>query len=34
VWIGLRLYARLDEKQFRAVVLWLLLASGASLIAF
>ena len=34
VWIGLRLYARLDEKQFCTVVLWLLLASGASLIAF
>ena len=34
VWLGLRLYARVDEKQFRSIVLWLLLASGATLIAF
>ncbi len=30
-WLGLRLYARVDEKQFRNIVLWLLLASGISL---
>ncbi len=33
VWLGLRSYGRLDDRQFRALVLWLLLASGASLTA-
>jgi uncharacterized membrane protein YfcA len=28
VWLGLRSYGRLDDRQFRALVLWLLLASG------
>ncbi len=31
VWLGLRSYGRLDDRQFRALVLWLLLASGATL---
>jgi uncharacterized membrane protein YfcA len=31
VWLGLRSYGRLDERQFRNLVLWLLLASGAVL---
>jgi hypothetical protein len=30
VW-GLRSYGRLDDRQFRALVLWLLLGSGATL---
>ena len=34
VWLGLKLYARVDERRFRHIVLWLLLASGATLIAF
>jgi uncharacterized membrane protein YfcA len=29
--IGLKLYARVDDRQFRAIVLWLVLASGATL---
>lgn len=32
-WLGLKLYRRMDERQFRLVVLWLLLAAGASLLA-
>jgi hypothetical protein len=31
VWFGLRSYGRLDDRQFRALVLWLLLGSGATL---
>jgi uncharacterized membrane protein YfcA len=31
-WVGLRLYGRLDEGQFRRLVLWLLLASGIVLL--
>ncbi len=33
VWLGLRSYGRLDDRQFRNLVLWLLLASGATLTA-
>ncbi len=33
VWLGLRSYGRLDDGQFRALVLWLLLASGTVLTA-
>lgn len=33
VWLGLRSYGRLDDRQFRNLVLWLLLASGAVLTA-
>jgi uncharacterized membrane protein YfcA len=29
--IGLSLYARVDDRQFRAIVLWLVLASGVTL---
>jgi uncharacterized membrane protein YfcA len=32
VWLGLRLYARVDERQFRKIVLGMLLVSGISLI--
>jgi uncharacterized membrane protein YfcA len=32
VWVGLKLYGKLDETAFRRVVLWLLLFSGASLV--
>ena len=31
-WLGFKLYGRLDEKGFRRVVLWLLMASGLLLI--
>jgi uncharacterized protein len=31
-WVGLRLYARLDEANFRKVVLGLLLISGLALV--
>jgi uncharacterized protein len=31
-WVGLRLYARLDEAGFRKVVLGLLLVSGLGLV--
>ena len=34
VWLGLRLYQRISETQFRRLVLWLLLVSGASLVFF
>ncbi len=33
VWLGLSSYGRLDDRQFRALVLWLLLASGLVLAA-
>jgi uncharacterized membrane protein YfcA len=32
VWLGLKAYSRVSEVQFRRLVLWLLLASGASLV--
>ena len=32
VWLGLKLYGRLDEAAFRKVILWLLLLSGIMLI--
>ncbi len=32
LWIGLKLYGRLDEKAFRRVILLLLLASGLTLV--
>jgi uncharacterized membrane protein YfcA len=32
VWLGLKLYNRISEAQFRRLVLWLLLASGVSLV--
>ena len=34
VWLGLRLYRRVDDRLFRRIVLWLLLGSGLTLIAF
>jgi hypothetical protein len=30
--LGLALYGRLDDAQFRRIVLWLLLASGVLLV--
>jgi hypothetical protein len=33
VWLGLKSYGRLDDRQFRKLVLWLLLASGLVLTA-
>jgi uncharacterized protein len=33
LWLGLKLYGRLDEDGFRKVVLWLLLVSGGVLLA-
>jgi uncharacterized protein len=30
--LGIRLYGRVNDRQFRAVVLWVLLVSGAVLI--
>ena len=30
-WLGHRTYGRIDDRQFRRLVLWLLLASGAAL---
>lgn len=30
-WAGLALYSRVDDRQFRTIVLWLVLASGISL---
>ncbi len=30
-WLGARTYGRIDERQFRLLVLWLLLASGVTL---
>jgi uncharacterized membrane protein YfcA len=32
VWVGLRLYGRLDDAAFRKVILWLLLLSGVTLL--
>ncbi len=32
VWLGVRLYVRINEAQFRKLILWLLLASGVSLL--
>jgi len=32
IWIGLKLYGKLDEAGFRKVILWLLLISGVSLV--
>ncbi len=32
VWLGLKAYSRVSEVQFRRLVLWLLLASGISLV--
>lgn len=31
VWLGLKCYGRVDDRQFRLIVLWLLLASGLAL---
>lgn len=31
VWLGVRAYGRVDDRQFRLLVLWLLLASGGIL---
>jgi len=31
-WIGARLYRRISEVMFRRVVLWLLIASGVTLL--
>ena len=30
VWLGLRSYGHIDERWFRGLVLWLLLASGVT----
>lgn len=32
LWVGLKLYGRLDDAAFRKVILWLLLVSGAGLL--
>lgn len=32
VWLGVKAYSRIDEMQFRKLILWVLLASGASLL--
>jgi uncharacterized membrane protein YfcA len=32
IWIGLKLYGKLDEAGFRKVILWLLLISGVALV--
>jgi uncharacterized membrane protein YfcA len=32
VWVGLKLYGKLDEAEFRKVILWLLLVAGLSLV--
>jgi uncharacterized membrane protein YfcA len=32
LWLGLNLYGRLDDAAFRRVILWLLLASGLTLV--
>ena len=31
VWLGVKAYGRVDDRQFRLIVLWLLLASGSVL---
>jgi len=33
VWLGVKVYGRVDDRQFRRIVLWLLLASGGVLVA-
>ncbi len=33
VWLGVKVYGRVDDRQFRRLVLWLLLASGSVLVA-
>jgi hypothetical protein len=33
LWVGLKLYGRLDDAAFRKVILWLLLLSGIGLLA-
>ena len=33
VWLGVKAYGRVDDRQFRRIVLWLLLTSGGVLIA-
>ena len=33
VWLGVKAYGRVDDRQFRRIVLWLLLASGGVLTA-
>lgn len=33
VWVGVKAYGRVDDRQFRRIVLWLLLASGGVLVA-
>jgi uncharacterized membrane protein YfcA len=30
-WLGLKLYAQVDDRQYRSIVLWLVLASGMAL---
>jgi uncharacterized membrane protein YfcA len=32
VWLGVKLYKRISEDQFRRLILWLLMASGISLV--
>lgn len=33
VWLGMKAYGRVDDRQFRRIVLWLLLISGMTLVA-
>ena len=33
MWVGLKLYGKLDDAAFRKVLLWLLLVSGLALVA-
>ncbi|MHA1109140.1 MAG: TSUP family transporter, partial [Alphaproteobacteria bacterium] len=33
VWLGVKAYSHVDDRQFRLIVLWLLLASGGMLTA-
>jgi uncharacterized membrane protein YfcA len=33
LWLGLRLYGKLDDAAFRKAILWLLLLAGVALIA-
>jgi uncharacterized membrane protein YfcA len=32
LWLGIKLYGRLDDAAFRKVILWLLLVSGVTLL--
>jgi len=32
VWLGMKTYGRVDDRQFRRIVLWLLLLSGGALV--